>query len=73
MTIEPLDVGSKKTLLFFCSLLRSQREERPGIPHRIQEARSPGSGTPLYVCPNDRIGLVHAGATRGAANRSNTE
>lgn len=29
MTIEPLEVGSEKTLLLFCSLPHSQKEEQP--------------------------------------------
>ena len=41
MTIEPLDVGSKKTLLLFCSLLHSQRQERPGTPLSHPGGRQP--------------------------------
>ena len=64
MTTEPLDVGSKKLLLLFCSLLHSQRQERPGTPLPHPGGRQPMISDTSLVCPNDRIGLAHTGATR---------
>lgn len=46
MTIEPLEVGSKKTLLLFCSLLRSQKEEQPNPGDTRSEIRETSPSLP---------------------------